>query len=265
VKYGKLGLPAAGDTNWVLIEGAISHFCFADGGENVAQMLERVRAEGIASTSKFAAAIKRFEGHDIVVRAAEGEEAFACVVGTHIVVGAFCGAYMLDDRDKVRIVARRMADGRFHAIAVERARDGLLWMPQYTWSGAHAQVTQASKIDGQLSFWAAMVVLTLGLILFGFLVDSPWPHRAVWVMGWIILMKMGTSVFDVAVEHPAPEHHEGSRIFRMLSYPDPDNLDMDIVRLDRIDDESSWRPVYRYKDALKIHAGPVKHSDGKLN
>ena len=69
-------------------------------------------------------------------------------------------------------------------------------------------------------------------------------------------MKMGTSVFDISVNHPAPEHHDGSRIFRMLSYPDPDNLDLNMVRLDQIDNESSWRLVSSYKDALAIHASP---------
>ena len=160
-----------------------------------------------------------------------------------------------------RIIARRLADGRVHAIAIERSRDGLLWMPQYTWSGAHAQAAQTSKFDGQLSFWAAMIVLTLGLILFGFLVDSPWPHRAVWVMGWILLMKLGTSVFDILVKHSAPEHHDGSRIFRMLSYPDPNYPDLNLVRLDQIDDKNSWRRVYRYKDALTMHAGSGSDSD----
>ena len=42
----------------------------------------------------------------------------------------------------------------------------------------------------------------------------------------------------------------------MLSYPDPDNLDLNMVRLDQIDNESSWRLVSSYKDALAIHASP---------
>lgn len=246
---------ASEDAPLILLKGSISLYRHAAGKENVARMFEQFYADLIARRSLPAASIGPVAQHAKPVPAWLSDEAFACLVGKNLVCGVFCGADMLADHDKVSIVARPMQDGHFHAVAIERARDGLLWMPQYTWSGAHAEATHASKIDGQFSFWTAVVVVTLFLILLGFLSDNPWPHRAVWLTGWLLVMKWGTSVFDITVQHPDPQRHEGSIIFGMLGYPDPDHLDLDMVRLDTIDNENAWRPVYRYKDGLKIHAG----------
>ena len=44
----------------------------------------------------------------------------------------------------------------------------------------------------------------------------------------------------------------------MLSYPDPDEIDLSYVRLDRIDPENGWRHVYRYKAALAKRSKKIK-------
>lgn len=253
--------PTDEDAPWVLIEGAIRHFYFAKNDENVVQVLKRLNAKDTSRRSVHAAALARYAGHDIVVSAGEFDDSFACVVGDSIVCGAFGafgGASMLCDGDKVRIVASPMSSGQFYAIAVERARDGLIWLPTFTWRGANAEAKWDARINWQLPLWTVLWCVAIVLLVTGFTTPNPWPHRLTWLLGGLLILKAGTTVLDVPVAHPAPQGHDGSKIFRMLSYPDPDEIDLSYVRLDRIDPENGWRHVYRYKAALAKRSKQIK-------
>jgi hypothetical protein len=253
-----MDFPTDEDAPWVLIEGAIRHFYSAKSDENVLPVIERLNAKEPSRRKVYAAALERYAGHDIVVSAGEFDESFVCVVGDSIICGAFGGARMLGDRDKVRIVASPMSSGQFYAVAVERARDGLIWLPTFTWCGANAEAKWAARINWQLPFWTVLWCVAIVLLVTGFTTPNPWPHRLTWLLGGLFVLKAGTAVLDLPVVHPPPQGHDGSKIFWMLSYPDPDDLDLSYVRLDRIDPENGWRHVYRYKAALAKRSKKTK-------
>jgi hypothetical protein len=244
----------------LVLDGTVSHFQWAPGHEN---LLEKFHSEARSKSIAAGFAAATFDMYGILASSSmiatyEGEytENFACVVNEKVVYGMFCGARKLQNGDKVKVVVSPAEEGDiFLAHAVQRQKDELLWLPSHVYCGDRAASKEyfRSFVRTNVVCWILLLLILGATVLLHPRVT--WMFAAVVAAVMLFALPVLVWVGDYLLGRIGKEFGQtGSRIFRVLGFPDPDNLNMIRADFEGQTDEPYTSDIYMYRLALDAHA-----------
>jgi hypothetical protein len=244
--------------DWFVIEGVISHFQWAEGHENLLEQIQQRSRLKNAAAGAAAAALGMYGtlATSSMVATYDGEytENFACVVDGKAVCGTFCGARKLKNGDVVKLVVSRLNANLLSAHAVQITIEGLILLPSQVFLGNNAAFKEEvrSVLKASLFTWILFFIIALADLLIS---DQPLPTKTAILL--LVLAAILTPLFVFVVTflpgRPAKVFGEiGSKLFTLLEYPNPDDLNLDDFRKIEVNDGPlRFDSLYDYRSALK--------------
>ena len=250
--------------DWFVLEGVISEFRWAPGHENLLSESLQVGAEGNGLAAGAAAVLEMYgtAASAAAVATYDGEYTEHCSfnIDDRIVHSTFCGARKLRNGDIVKLVVSEVNPGNFFSHAVQRESDGLLWLPSLVSCGAAVALKDSirSVLRSAIFGWALISLILVTTTMLGD--DSvSWGQTffLVVVLGFLALgISFGTTFLPGRPNKIAGA--TGSKIFKLLSFPDADEICMEYARLTFQNDEANVDDVYMYKLALQAMQAKVE-------
>jgi len=204
-----------------LIEGTIADFEMALGRVNLLKNLK------VGSTQQNLAAgivgvvggMPALAANVAMLESYEGDSAvyFGCRVGEQVVIGQFAGAELLNDGDEVKVVVEQQ-DDVLYAHAVQRPKDGLLWLPV----GENMGIWAAFMSQMRFASWTFILIITFIFIVLVFLSAPIKAYYLFAAIGFLAAFPMGIwAFFDLR-----SLAEEAEKIFKVLGFPKASQLDM---------------------------------------
>lgn len=248
--------------DWFVLEGSISHFQWSEGHENLLEQIQnRARVKNTAAGAA-AAALNMYGtlATSAMIAMYDGEytENFACAVNGKVVCGTFCGARKLQNGDRVKMVVSPIDNGVLYAHAVQRPKDELLWMPSQVHCGDRAALKDAIKMAKNTCIFGWVFFSIFGLIgpLFG---GWGWLAAFYLCIGSAFVMPIVAFGGEFLPGRAGKEFGEiGSKIFTLLEFSDPDNLNILEAGMGFQSEEPQVNNIYMYRLALDAHANGTK-------
>lgn len=194
--------------------------------------------------SKMDNAMVDYDGEDV--------ERFGLALGDQVVTGVFENASFVDG-DDVKAVVSPNGDGTFHAHAVVRVSDGLLWMPYNVSHGTAAHRRSSLKT----TLWGGAACLVLLLIVVAFVGGFSLMLLGMLAAGMVLI---GAPISYSVYRAGLPEARYADSIFKLLGFKQPQDVDLAAYALAREIEFLGKRcgHVFRLRKALAAYGSLSK-------
>jgi hypothetical protein len=245
------------NAEWFVVEGVIGRFEWTAGRENLLERIQKNTRQKNAAVATSAAVVGMYGtmAASAAVAMYDGEYTENCVfeIGDKIFFGRFCGAHKLANGDHVRVVASPSDTDVLILHAVQRLADELVWLPSHVFRGDRAALNASFKTVRRSSFFGVLILL---LIVLG---DSwlrgpslTFNQILVYIAAFSVVVPSISMMGEFLPTRIGKEFGEtGTKIFELLKFDKPAELDMEYARLVFQSDEEHVDDVYMYRLAIE--------------
>jgi hypothetical protein len=248
---------------WFVLEGSIAHFQWAAGHENLLAQVEARARQKSAAAGATAIALDAYGAlaRSSTVAMYDGEETenFVCVLNGKVIHGTFCGARKLKNGDNVKMVVSALENDVWHAHAIQRPSDKLIWLPSLAYCGNDAAKRSYFLLSAKVGMfcWASLFLVVAGIAAFSS--DVTWKQVVLWAVVSAVVLPFLFWAVEFLPGRVGREFSEmASKIFELLEFPNPGYLNMQGADLESQADEPDTRNVYMYELALDALANGTR-------